>query len=56
MTCITYVSFSHCTCNVSYHVIMSFDTVVEEGKMLGRVDLPFENYVVPPKTLYTTIL
>jgi len=29
MACSTYVSFSHCTCKVSYHVIMSFDLVVE---------------------------
>jgi len=29
MTCLTYVSFSHCTNELCYHVIMSFDIVVE---------------------------
>jgi len=29
MACITYVSFGHCHSEVSYHVIMSFNFVVE---------------------------
>ena len=29
MACFTYISFSHCSCKISYYVIMSFDIVVE---------------------------
>jgi len=29
VACITYVSYIHCTCKVSYYVITSFDFVVE---------------------------
>ena len=29
MACITYVLYSHCTSEVSYHVIMSFDIAEE---------------------------
>jgi len=51
MACFTYVPFSHCTCKIGYHVIVSFDIVVEEVKMFGRVDLPFVHYIITPETL-----
>ena len=51
MTFIIYVLFSHCTSEVSYYVIMSFDIVVEKVKMCGRVDLPFVHYVATPESL-----
>ena len=50
MACFTYVPCSHCTCKVSYHMIISFDIVVEWVKMFGRVDLPFVHYVVTPES------
>jgi len=32
-------------------MIMPFDIVVEWVKMLGRVDLPFVNYIITSETL-----
>jgi len=51
MACTTYVHFRHCTSEVSYLVIMSFDIVVDYVKTFGRVDLTCEHYVFTTKTL-----
>ena len=51
MTCTTYEPFRHCTCKISYHVIIRFDIVVEYVDTFGSVDLTFEHYIVTPKSL-----
>jgi len=37
-------------------MIMSFDIIIELVKMLGRVDLTFEHYIVTTKTLINKYL
>jgi len=51
MTCTTYEPFRHCTCKISYYVIISFEIVVEYVDTFGSVDLNFEHYIVTTKTL-----